>query len=128
MIVYKVVKRMIEDDTLVSAMASCLPGEAIVVYTPGETAYPSLEGSYLFAFETREHALRFTNTCKDVEIWRAEAAAVAMSLSRRRGFLIPSIWDSLRKMQWFWKGLAPGLLSCPHGTVLCSSITLVEQA
>ncbi len=115
--VYKVVAaRLRNDDTVyyTSCMMEWL-GDNMIEYVPGKKTYPFLAGSYLWAFDTQEHAEAYLKDVMTImkpavqfQIWEAEANIVATST--------PQAWDGL-VVNDFWAEMQYAL-KYPHVNVV----------
>lgn len=96
------------------------------VYAKDTVTTPTIPGSKLFAYAHYSHATLYRAT--GCSIWRCEATGVVKptfysmpELSRPSLDEVISWWETGKPLRTHWT------LSVPCGTVLCNSITLLEE-
>lgn len=110
-----------------------MPAKTSLIYKPGETTFPLVAGTPLFAFRTKEAAIKWNLGWISNQLWSAEATCVRnFSFSVRAEkfekfcLYIPTQgWEKF--MQNWRRKIRTRQPATLEGMVLCSSIKLLKQ-
>lgn len=135
--VVKVLYKHPIDNTLKSYRYPTAEDKLSLEYREGEITYPIIPDSFLFAFDTVQHAHDFSETQPHTVLYECEAESAENEIH-----LIPNNPDGWREglgicmAEWFWRGWHDPnldyfprhrLMVIPVGTVLCKWIKPIRR-
>jgi hypothetical protein len=130
--VYKVVLAVASSNSgRVELWSTCAPEDILVQYSRNKKVYPVLEGSYLYAFDTLEHAKEYTTLGGSIlypaarlQVWEAKARVIATEpMATMEGHA--SFWTE-NKHAIEQAAIVAGVVPTHEGSLWCEWIELVE--